>query len=76
ELVEKYRTEYGAGIDSIAQGYALAGNHERVEKYHGPETVASIAYGYAFAGNHQRVEMYRTQYEASVSSIPKACTHL
>ena len=31
--MEAYRTEHGADVSDIAQGYALAGNHEKRKKY-------------------------------------------
>ncbi|MGC1181381.1 hypothetical protein, partial [Legionella sp.] len=58
----EWMRQLGADVSAIAQGYALAGNHEQVEAYrteHGAR-VDDIAQGYALAGNHEQVEAYRT----------------
>lgn len=63
----------GANVSSIAQGYALAGNHEKVEVYrleHGAN-VSSIALSYALANNHEKVEIFRTEHGANVNAVAK-----
>ena len=67
----EWMRQLGADVRAIAQGYALAGHHERVEAYrteHGAD-VKAIAQGYAVAGHHERVEAYRTEHGANVNDI-------
>jgi hypothetical protein len=64
----------GADINAIAQGYARAGNHKKVEFYraimHSEKiNVDMLAIGYALAGNDKQVEEYRTKHHASVDAI-------
>ncbi len=64
----------GASASHIAQGYAEAGNHSKVEKYRTQynASVNTITQGYAKAGNHSKVEEYRTQHHASVNFIAQS----
>jgi hypothetical protein len=70
EKVALLRT-LGASANFTAQGYALAGNHNKVEEYRTTHhaCVNNIAQGYALAGNHNKVEEYRTQHQACVNVI-------
>ncbi|MDP3558841.1 MAG: hypothetical protein Q8R79_00640, partial [Legionellaceae bacterium] len=62
----EWMRQLGASPNEIASGYAIAGNHEKVEfyrtKYHADPS--AIAYGYVIANNHEKVEFYRTEYHA------------
>lgn len=63
--------QLGANVNAIAQGYAVAGDHEKVEAYRKEykETSNDIALGYAVAGHHERVEAYRTENCENVNAI-------
>lgn len=52
-------------------GYALAGNHSKVEEYRITHEASpnAIAVGYAQASNDAKVEEYHLQHDADVSSI-------
>lgn len=56
----EWMRQLGADVHTIALGYALADNNERVEAYrtqHGA-SVDSIAHGYAAVGNHEKQKKY------------------
>ena len=56
---------------SIALGYAIAGDNEKVEEYRTihEANVSNIAQGYAMVENHVKVEEYRTTHNANVNLI-------
>ncbi|MFC3907878.1 hypothetical protein ACFORL_02125 [Legionella dresdenensis] len=63
---------YGACPNSIAMGYAIAGNHAKVEEYRAPPHNADkdlIAHGYAFVGNEEKVAWYRDKLKADIAFI-------
>ena len=61
----------GADVHVIAQGYAIAANHEQVEIYRTKfnADVDIIAHGYAIAGNHKYVQIYHKKYKANIDLI-------
>jgi hypothetical protein len=67
----EWMRQLGANVSFIAQGYARADNHERVEAYrtqHGAR-VSAIAQAYAIAGSHEHVEAYHAKHGAEVVAI-------
>lgn len=69
QAVELLR-KYGASVHDIARGYAVAGNHKKVEEYrrwHGA-SVAAIASGYAEGLHHEKVTEYYEKYKGDFNN--------
>lgn len=63
--------QLGANVDSIASGFAMAGNDAMVEQYRKEYSADKdyIGYGYAFVGNYAKVDEYLTEHNASINLI-------
>lgn len=64
-------SQWGASVDQIAYGYALAGRADEVSSYRTTysASVNLIAYAYAKSGNFAAIECYRRDFHASVHWI-------
>jgi hypothetical protein len=62
--------DYHYALISIAQGYALVGNVDKVEEYRVKgASVDNIARAFAAIGNHEMVEHYRVKHSANIHDI-------
>lgn len=63
--------QLGANVNSIASGFALAGNDDLVEQYRTEYKAEEnfIALAYAFAGNHKKVDEYLTEHEVNIHFV-------